>query len=482
MASINCPQCGAPTDLQGSFCGNCGYAFQTDGLATSSPLQGQQSGGNFASYPAAGSPSSSAYSTNSMSSSPGYQPAGFPPPPPYQAGNAPSSSIYSSVGTPPPPPSSSLSYPTNGTPFPQAALPKNEPNVPPPQRRKGKKGVIAILAVVVVIILAGAVGFFEFAPHNKTTGTPSSTPTTKPVSNSSSPTTGSSSPTTGALSPTSGASPTQTVQPSATVISGVAVKNLTLTCSQCASDPVHVIINSIQVDTPNGRMIWDTTLKDVTNSNQGFSVNQYALEASGSNTPVDAVLSQSQFSGNQADMQAIFAFVPSPNVTYTLTVVVNWAYNTANDLSFDPIQFSFAANGTPTAVLPQLSPTVTAGSIVKNLTLTCSQCNSDPVHVTINTIQIDTANGRMIWDTTLKDVTDSNQGFSINQYALEASGSTTPVNAVLSQTQFSGNQADMQAIFAFVPTPGVTYTLTVVVNWAYNTANNLPFDPVQLSF
>ena len=82
----------------------------------------------------------------------------------------------------------------------------------------------------------------------------------------------------------------------------------------------------------------------------------------------------------------------------------------------------------------------------------------------------------------MKDVTGSNSGFQITQYSLEASGSTTQVDAVLSQSQFNTNQADIQAIFAFVPSPDTTYTLTVVVNWAYNNANNLNFDPVQISF
>ena len=492
MAVKNCPQCGAPTDVQGSFCGNCGYAFREDRSATSLPPQREQG----AAYPSPYPPSSSLFSTSSPTysgsstpSSPRYQAAGSPPPPPppFQAANSPSAPIYQSVGTPPPPPLSSLpSSPVNGVQFPQAATPKNEPDMPPLEpRRKGRKGVIAILALVLIIILASAVGIYEFASHNKTTGTPSSTPTTastNPVSNSSSPTAGASTPTTGAASPAPGTTATGTVQPSATVVSGVAVKNLTLPCSQCASVPVRVTINSVQVDTPNGRMIWDTALKDVTGSNSGFQITQYSLEASGSTTQVNAVLSQSQFSGNNADIQAIFAFVPSPGTTYTLTVVVQWAYNNANNINFDPIQISFAANGTPTAVLPQPSPTATAGSITKNLTLACSQCASDPVRVTISTIQIDTANGRMIWNTSLRDVTNSNSGFQITQYSLEASGSTTQVNAVLSQSQFSGNQADMQAIFAFVPTPGVTYTLTIIVQWAYNNANNINFDPVQISF
>src|ERR1044071_9113762 len=115
MASMNCPKCGVSTELQGAFCGNCGYAFQVDGLATSSPSQGQQGRGYPSPYPAAGSvstPSSPAYSANFTPSSPGYQAAGSPPPPPpYPASNTPSSPIYPTAGTPPPPPLSSPLYP-----------------------------------------------------------------------------------------------------------------------------------------------------------------------------------------------------------------------------------------------------------------------------------------------------------------------------------------------------------------------------------
>ncbi len=166
-----------------------------------------------------------------------------------------------------------------------------------------KKWSVIILICIVLAVFSGY-GSYALYEASTTTSSPSSTRTTPtPIS--------------GSPSCTPNTTGTPANRPSATVPSGLAVKNLTLTCSQCPSDPVHVTINNIQIDNANGRMIWDTTLRDITNSGRGFSFVKYDLEASGSTTPVSAVLSQAQFSGNQADMQAIFPFPPSPNVTYT---------------------------------------------------------------------------------------------------------------------------------------------------------------------
>ena len=403
-------------------------------------------------------------------------PPSFPYPasnPPLQQGNSPSFTYPAQSGNLMTPPLMQAGQTPPGQ-FP--------PQGPQGKRRQGNKGIwVALIALVVLLIAGiGAGGVYFFASQK--TGGKIQTPPIAASTSSTQP--GVTATSTSVPAGTPAASPGTTTQPVATVASGTSTKSFTLTCNQCYSDPVHVTINSIQIDDANGRTIWDTSLRDVTKSSQGFSFVTYELEASGSTTQVNAQLSQTQFSGtNQADAQAIFAFVPASGVTYTLTIVVNWAYNTANNIPFDPVKITFAPDGTPTVVQPQPAATVASGTITKNLTLTCSQCSSDPVHVTINSIQIDDADGRMVWDTSLKDVTNSDRGFSFVTYELEASGSTTQVNAVLSQTQFSGtNQADMQAIFAFVPAPGVTYTLTIVVNWAYNTANNIPFDPVKMTF
>ncbi len=60
----------------------------------------------------------------------------------------------------------------------------------------------------------------------------------------------------------------------------------------------------------------------------------------------------------------------------------------------------------------------------------------------------------MIWDTALRDVTGSGRGFEFEEYALEASGSTTQVNAQLSQTQFTGNQAELPHVWHSWPGRG----------------------------
>ncbi|HLJ35095.1 MAG TPA: hypothetical protein VKU38_15685 [Ktedonobacteraceae bacterium] len=191
MASINCPKCGMTNNSRGTFCGNCGYAFQADGAATSSPSQGQPGG-------APPPPPPSSYPASNMPSSPIY-PAGQTPPPLYPHSNISSSPIYPAGGSPPPPSSyptgnmaapptyvgggaplpssSSPSYPTDRVQFPQADYPKSDPNMPPAPRRKSKKGLIAILAIVVIVILASAVGVFEYNSHKSASITGSSTST-----------------------------------------------------------------------------------------------------------------------------------------------------------------------------------------------------------------------------------------------------------------------------------------------------------------
>ena len=223
MAPINCPKCNAPIDSRSTFCGNCGYALQTTGAATSSSSLEQQKGafpsstfpmagsppppppfpsGNTPSsvtFPGAGSPPPPPpYPGGNMPSSPSYQGAGSPPP--YPSGNMSSSPSYSGAGTPPPYPGgstpSSPTYQTNVPGFPPAAYPKSEPNLPSqqpqlpqPRKRKNKGGMI--FAVIVAIILIGAaVGGTYFytthiAPQAKTSATPThgTTATTAPTTN-----------------------------------------------------------------------------------------------------------------------------------------------------------------------------------------------------------------------------------------------------------------------------------------------------------
>jgi hypothetical protein len=142
--------------------------------------------------------------------------------------------------------------------------------------------------------------------------------------------------------PTRASSPslTPTAQPSALVADGLITKNLTLTC-EC-DDPIRVTINSIQIDNANGRMIWDTSLKDITGSSLGYQISE-DLQADTLQTQAHATFSQGNgnlVSNTPHDIQGIFAFVPSHNVTYTLTVVV-YSGNLGLTMKFDPVKISF---------------------------------------------------------------------------------------------------------------------------------------------
>lgn len=139
-------------------------------------------------------------------------------------------------------------------------------------------------------------------------------------------------------------------------------------------------------------------------------------------------------------------------------------------------------NATTLSSTPGIQPTVASGLITKNLLLSCGSCN-DPIQVTITTIQIDGANGRMVWNMTLKDITGNDLHYGFNEFDLQASGSQTKIPASYSQTQgdlTSDNPYTMQAIFAFVPLQNVTYTLTV--NLGFGEFGQIVFNPTQVSF
>ena len=139
-----------------------------------------------------------------------------------------------------------------------------------------------------------------------------------------------------------------------------------------------------------------------------------------------------------------------------------------------------ASTPSPTPVASGSLTPVSNGFIQKNITLACNGCN-DPIRVTITTIQIDTAKGRMIWNTSLTDVNGSNSSYTIQEYALQDSVFRTNVPAVLSQESMNGafKQYDIQGIFAFVPFRNVIYTLTVVIDFS---GVLITFDPIRITF
>jgi hypothetical protein len=154
-------------------------------------------------------------------------------------------------------------------------------------------------------------------------------------------------------------------------------------------------------------------------------------------------------------------------------------------------QSSTTVLATSTGATPQSSTaaaqaTVVSGSISENILLACGGCN-DPIQVTITTVQVDDANGHMVWNTTLKDVIGNDVNYQWIEYDLQASGTQTKIPATYSQVSgplTSNNPYVMQATFAFVPLHNVTYTFTPIVNFYENTTGTqqIAFNPVQVSF
>jgi hypothetical protein len=210
----------------------------------------------------------------------------------------------------------------------------------PPEKRNIWKRATLILLITTLVFLATTVLAFT---HSSTSTTPkTSVASTAVPTQSIQPTPAAPAAT---VAPTSASTPSSTpVAPGSLtpVPDGVIQENITLTCGGC-DDPIRVTINSVRVDSANGRMIWDNTLKDISGNDVGYSINTYTLQDSTDQTPaIPAVFAQG--SGNlvsniPSDIQGVFAFVPSRNITYILTVVV-YAYSGVT-ITFDPVKITF---------------------------------------------------------------------------------------------------------------------------------------------
>ena len=130
----------------------------------------------------------------------------------------------------------------------------------------------------------------------------------------------------------------------------------------------------------------------------------------------------------------------------------------------------------------QPAATMPTGTVNENLLLTCGGCN-DPIRVTIATVQVDDANGRMIWNISLKDITGNPLHYAMSTFDLQANATQTQIAATFSQVSgdlTSSNPYSIQGIFAFVPTQNTTYTLTAVV-YCSELGINITFDPIQIT-
>ncbi len=160
-------------------------------------------------------------------------------------------------------------------------------------------------------------------------------------------------------------------------------------------------------------------------------------------------------------------------------------------------QTSGHAAAVPTATSPAVTPPtstpassgaaaqpVASGTITENLLLTCGANCNDPIHVTITTIQVDDANGNMVWNISMKNVSGSSMSYGIGTFELLASGTQTQIPATFSQsggTLPNSDPSSIQGTFSFVPIQNTTYTLTVVVAENPYMGPQITFDPVQIT-
>ena len=151
-----------------------------------------------------------------------------------------------------------------------------------------------------------------------------------------------------------------------------------------------------------------------------------------------------------------------------------------------PTSATDTSTSTPVASTPVAATSLTPvsdGLIQKNITLTCNGCNYG-IRVTINTVRVDSANGRMLWDNTFKDVTGTDVGYNINTYTLQdTTTQTSAIPAVFSQSSrqsIKNIPSTVQGIFTFVPSRNITYILTVVI-YSYSGVT-ITFDPVKITF
>lgn len=143
---------------------------------------------------------------------------------------------------------------------------------------------------------------------------------------------------------------------------------------------------------------------------------------------------------------------------------------------------------TPTSqVTPNTTPTLAAdGTIPENKPLTCSTCSggNDPIHFTIDSITVDNANGRTVWNATLNNVSGNTYDVVNNGITLQiSSGTTPPVQATgYSSTYMNpGDKASIHLTFTVFILKGVQYTFSVHLNMS-DASINMIFDPVNLPF
>jgi serine/threonine protein kinase len=129
------------------------------------------------------------------------------------------------------------------------------------------------------------------------------------------------------------------------------------------------------------------------------------------------------------------------------------------------------------------------GTFSKNIRLSCGGCN-DPLVVTIKTITVESATGRMAWNATIYNNsadTYSSSYYYFTGFSLQAATDTNKVQASGQYMQMYGEdtippeqQAATKFIFSFIPYKNEPYTLYVKL-YAYP-AGEITFTPVSVTF
>lgn len=207
------------------------------------------------------------------------------------------------------------------------------PNDKPEQPKRRNPLTIVVLVLVVLVLILGATMALVLRRISSSPAVASSSPTQLT----------SSSPTANGATSTPLLPPTATPQTVATVASGTITENLQLTCGPNCNDPIQVTITTIQVDDANGNMVWNVSLKNVSGSSMGYGIDTFELLASGTQTQIPANFPQSSGTLTNSDpdsIQGTFAFVPTQNTTYTLTVVIEENPFMGPQITFDPAQIT----------------------------------------------------------------------------------------------------------------------------------------------
>ncbi len=212
----------------------------------------------------------------------------------------------------------------------------------PPKSRNGWRTATVVLFVLVLILAATSATLIATHTSSSSPVVPQPTSVATQIAQQPTSTVANGAPTSAATSSSTAAAPS-----TALVASGTITENLLLTCGANCNDPIRVTITTIQVNDAGGNMTWNISLKNVSGNSLNYGVGDayvgdaFELLANGTQNQIPANFAQSTGTLPNSDpviIQGIFAFVPTQNTTYTLTVAITAAGQA--QITFDPVQIT----------------------------------------------------------------------------------------------------------------------------------------------